>query len=92
MLVRDANDSIMIVYYFFPTYLGDLKFQPQVLILTNTQRNQTDWRSSLTDCSSSFSKFHIAAPSRDGERLVRLNDYRMFTFIQEFQGEIMSGY
>ena len=39
MLVRDANDRASLDrLLFFPTYLGDLReFQPQVLILTNTQ-------------------------------------------------------
>ena len=74
VLVRDANgrashDRLL----FFPTYLGDLKeFQPQVLILTNTQ--EIEQIEVLVTALPHF-QFHIAALTEMGERLVRLNDY-----------------
>ena len=58
---------------FFPTYLGDLReFQPQVLILTNTQ--EIEQIEVLVTALPHF-QFHIAALTEMGERLVRLNDY-----------------
>ena len=74
VLVRDANgrashDRLL----FFPTYLGDLReFQPQVLILTNTQ--EIEQIEVLVTALPHF-QFHIAALTEMGERLVRLNDY-----------------
>ena len=57
----------------FPTYLGDLReFQPQVLILTNTQ--EIEQIEVLVTALPHF-QFHIAALTEMGERLVRLNDY-----------------
>lgn len=74
VFVRDANgrashDRLL----FFPTYLEDLKeFQPQVLILTNTQ--EIEQIEVLVTALPHF-QFHIAALTEMGERLVRLNDY-----------------
>ena len=74
VFVRDANgrashDRLL----FFPTYLGDLReFQPQVLILTNTQ--EIEQIEVLVTALPHF-QFHIAALTEMGERLVRLNDY-----------------
>ena len=74
VLVRDANDRVSHDrLLFFPTYLGDLReFQPQVLILTNTQ--EIEQIEVLVTALPHF-QFHIAALTEMGERLVRLNDY-----------------
>ena len=53
--------------------MGDLReFQPQVLILTNTQ--EIEQIEVLVTALPHF-QFHIAALTEMGERLVRLNDY-----------------
>lgn len=74
VLVREPNTAMS--YHpllFFPTYLGDLReFQPQVLILTNTQ--EIEQIEALVTALPCF-QFHIAALTEMGGRLLRLNDY-----------------
>ena len=74
VFIREPNtDMSHHSLVFFPTYLGDLKeFQPQVLILTNTQ--EIEQIEVLVTALPHF-QFHIAALTEMGERLVRLNDY-----------------